>query len=103
MNCPLIHSTICLRRQKNTDMTQQASPHFIDITDEICPMTFVKTKLMIEKIPLGDVLEVRLQGKEPLINVPRSVREHGHEIISMEPEDSAQGEFGIHRLRIKKI
>lgn len=76
--------------------------HFLDITSEICPMTFVKTKLMIEKISVGDVLEVRLRGKEPLTNVPRSVLEHKHTILSLEPEDDAQDEFGIHRLQIQK-
>ena len=55
----------------------QIAQSFIDITDEICPMTFVKIKLIIEKMPKNNVLEVRLKGKEPLINVPRSVREHG--------------------------
>lgn len=64
-------------------------------------MTFVKTKLMMEKIPSGEILEVRLKGKEPLTNVPRSTREHNHTILSLEPEDEAQDEFGIHRLKIR--
>ncbi len=81
----------------------EPSRHFLDITGELCPMTFVKTKLMIEKIPAGDILEVRLQGKEPLLNVPRSTREHHHKILSLEPEDAAQGEFGVHLLRIEKV
>ena len=82
--------------------TSSIAQHFIDITQEVCPMTFVKTKLMIEKIPVGEVLEVRLQGKEPLINVPRTSLEHGHEILSLEPEDADQDDIGIHRLLIKK-
>ncbi len=65
-------------------------------------MTFVKTKLLIEKMAVGDLLEVRLQGKEPLENVPRSVREHAHEVLSLEPEDKDQAEYGIHRLLIRK-
>ena len=84
------------------DQNNGSDSHFLDITTEICPMTVVKTKLMIEKIPSGDVLEVRLQGKEPLTNVPRSTREHNHKILSLEPEDTDQGEYGIHRLRILK-
>ena len=81
---------------------QKSAHHFIDITAEVCPMTFVRTKLMIEKMPVGDVLEVRLQGKEPLANVPRSAREHGHIILSLEPEAADQDQLGIHRLLIKK-
>lgn len=83
--------------------TKQKPDHaYIDITNEVCPMTFVKTKLMIEKLPAGDLLEVRLQGKEPLTNVPRSVREHGHEILSLSPESDRQDANGPHRLLIKK-
>ena len=85
-----------------TQQNAQTGQHFIDISGEICPMTFVKVKLMIEKIPQGEVLEVRLKGKEPLTNVPRSVLEHGHLILSMEPESGDQNELGVHRLLIKK-
>ncbi len=87
----------------NKHTESQSEPAFIDITGEICPMTFVKTKLMIEKLPAGALLEVRLQGKEPLTNVPRSVREHGHEILSLTPEtDDRNAAVGPHRLLIKK-
>jgi len=87
----------------NTEPPSQIAQHFIDITDEICPMTFVKTKLMIEKIPQNEILEIRLKGKEPLINVPRSVLEYGHTILCLEPEFDGQSPFGIHRLLIRKI
>ena len=75
---------------------------FLDITAEICPMTFVKTKLLIESMQPGQVAEVRLKGKEPLENVPRSVRDYGHEIVSLEPEDPERPTGGIHRLILKK-
>jgi tRNA 2-thiouridine synthesizing protein A len=75
------------------------SDHHIDITNLICPMTFVRTKLMIEKIDVGEVLEVRLKGKEPLENVPRSARQHGHEVLSINPED---GSDDVHIVLIKK-
>ncbi|NQV60774.1 MAG: sulfurtransferase TusA family protein [Alphaproteobacteria bacterium] len=68
-------------------MNTKRSGYFLDITDQICPMTFVRTKLLIEKMPGGEQATVRLQGAEPLQNVPRSVREHGHKIISLELED----------------
>jgi TusA-related sulfurtransferase len=59
-------------------------PHTIDITREICPMTYVRVKLAMERVPDGDLLEVLLRGAEPLRNVPRSAREEGHEVISIE-------------------
>ena len=64
-------------------------------------MTFVRTKLMIEKMQPGETLEVRLQGAEPLENVPRSVREIGHEVVSITPEDSHGPADGIYRLVLK--
>ena len=50
-------------------------------------MTFVKTKLKIEAMAPGDVLILRLKGAEPLENVPRSLGEEGHTILSLEPEN----------------
>lgn len=75
---------------------------FIDITGEVCPLTFVKTKLMIEKMRPGDIAEVRLKGREPLENVPRSVVDHGHAVLALEPETPDTPADGIHRLRLRK-
>lgn len=77
------------------------SDYFLDITSDVCPMTFVRTKLMIEKMQPGESLEVRLQGAEPLENVPRSVREIGHEVVSITPEVADGPADGIHRLVLK--
>ncbi|KKK50931.1 hypothetical protein LCGC14_3120070, partial [marine sediment metagenome] len=41
----------------------------LDITDEHCPMTFVKTKLELAKLNEGDILEVLLKEGEPLDSV----------------------------------
>ncbi len=65
-------------------------------------MTFVKTKLFLERLGPGELLEVRLKGAEPLSNVPRSVRDHGHEVVSLEPEDATATEQSApHRLLIR--
>lgn len=56
----------------------------LDITKDHCPMTFVKAKLALAKLSSGDILEVTLSGGEPLENVPRSAKEEGHGIISIE-------------------
>ena len=89
---------------KEHEENTPASDVFIDITDEICPMTFVKTKLAIERMERGQLLHVRLRGEEPLRNVPRSVREHGHEVVSLAPEtaDGADQESAPHALVIRK-
>lgn len=75
--------------------------YFIDITSDFCPLTFVKTKLMIEKMRSGDRLEVRLRGAEPLKNVSRSVTELGHRLLSVN-EEEGEDSGGLHRLLIEK-
>ena len=57
----------------------------LDITDEACPMTFVRTKLALEQMPIGGTLNIRLRGGEPAHNVPRAVRDHGHEVLRLTP------------------
>ncbi len=57
--------------------------HTIDITEEVCPMTFVRTKLRLERIRSGEVLRVRLRGEEPLRNVPRAASDEGHIILGI--------------------
>ncbi|OIO71926.1 MAG: response regulator SirA [Zetaproteobacteria bacterium CG_4_9_14_3_um_filter_49_83] len=61
--------------------------HFLDITRETCPMTFVKVKLMLAKINKGEQLEVLLNAGEPLENVPRSCEEQGYTVLSLEATD----------------
>lgn len=77
------------------------SQHEIDITGDVCPFTFVKTKLLVERIPSGAVARVRLQGADPLRNVPRSLQEHGHEVLSLQPEPG-EGTSGVHLLVFRK-
>jgi tRNA 2-thiouridine synthesizing protein A len=84
--------------KKNTGSTEYYD-FFLDITSDVCPMTFVKTKLLIERMAGGQIVEVRLNDGEPLQNVPRSVREHGHEVLSLAPEEPGGHVF---RLRIRK-
>ena len=61
----------------------------IDITAEVCPMTFVRTKLRLERMKPGEILSVRLRGEEPLRNDPRAAREEGHSILSIEDAGDA--------------
>ena len=76
--------------------------YFIDISGEVCPLTFVKTKLLLEKMPPGAVATVRLKGAQPLDNVPRSVKAHGHEVLSLVPEGEADPRLP-HILTIRRV
>jgi TusA-related sulfurtransferase len=55
----------------------------IDITAETCPMTFVRTRLALDTIQPGEILLVRLQGADPLANVPRAAADQGHEPLEL--------------------
>lgn len=87
-----------IRKQKISDEYDFS----LDITTEVCPLTFVRTKLLLERMTPGQTASVRLKGAEPLDNVPRSVKEHGHTILSLEPETLEASADSIHRLVIRK-
>jgi tRNA 2-thiouridine synthesizing protein A len=72
----------------------------IDITSDVCPMTFVRVKLALERMPSGALLGVRLNAGEPLRNVPRSARAEGHEILRLAPEAA---ESDVHYLVIRRL
>jgi TusA-related sulfurtransferase len=57
----------------------------IDITADICPMTYVRTRLALDRLRSGQVLAVTLRGEEPLRNVPLSATRQGHTVLSQEP------------------
>ena len=71
--------------------------HVLDITKEHCPMTFVKTKIELSKLQPGDTLEVLLTEGEPLENVPRSAKEQGYNVLSVEHVVG-----NVHKVTIKK-
>jgi TusA-related sulfurtransferase len=66
---------------------KSTAQYFLDITGEVCPMTFVKTRLLIERMPEGATAEILLKGSEPVENVPASVAELGHDILALEAAD----------------
>lgn len=51
--------------------------YLLDITDQKCPMTFVRTRLLWDRMKAGESAEVHLAAGEPLENVPRSLKELG--------------------------
>ncbi len=70
----------------------------VDITDVVCPVTFVKTKVALEELDDGQILQVHLNDGEPVQNVPRSVKEEGHQILKLYTNDD-----GTYELFIRKV
>lgn len=68
----------------------------IDLRGVLCPINFVKTKLKLEMMDSGQILEVILDDGEPIRSVPRSIKEEGHRIVKVENVEN------MYRLLIKK-
>ena len=64
----------------------QGADKELDITRELCPMTFVRTRLALDRMTAGQTLLVRLKGDEPLRNVPRTAKEQAHEVLSIDTD-----------------
>ena len=62
----------------------------LDIRGEVCPYTFVKTRLALEEMQPGQVLRVLVDYEPATKNVPRSVRLQGDEVLSVEPCGASQ-------------
>ena len=59
----------------------------VDITDVVCPVTFVKTKVALEELEDGQILQVHLNDGEPVQNVPRSMKEDAQMVLKLEKND----------------
>ena len=70
----------------------------VDITDVVCPVTFVKAKVALEELDDGEILAVRMNDGEPVQNVPRSIKEEGHQILKL-----LDNEDGTYTLFVKNV
>ena len=59
----------------------------VDITDVVCPVTFVKAKVALEELDDGEILAIKMNDGEPVQNVPRSIKEEGHQILKLEDNE----------------
>ena len=69
----------------------------VDITDVVCPVTIVKAKVALEELDEGQILSIRMNDGEPVQNVPRSIKEEGHQILKLD-----DNEDGTYTLYVKK-
>lgn len=68
------------------------SSNRLDLRGVPCPLSFVKAKLRLESLKSGELLELWLDGGEPVEQVPNSLSVDGHLIVSLtEQVQEAQG------------
>ncbi|MDR0886740.1 MAG: sulfurtransferase TusA family protein [Clostridiales Family XIII bacterium] len=71
---------------------------YADITDVVCPMTFVKAKIALEELDDGQIISIKMNAGEPVQNVPRSIKDEGHQIIKL-----LHNEDETYQLIVKKV
>jgi len=69
-------------------MSEAKANQVLDLRGVACPNNFVKTKLKLEDMSVGEILEITIDEGEPIKNVPRAVKEDGHKIIKAEKINS---------------
>lgn len=84
--------------QKVSGEQTEEKRHIIDLCGVVCPLNFVKAKIELEKLEVGDVLEVLLDEGEPVRNVPASFADQGQEVVGIE---DLGGSFCVKVRRIK--
>lgn len=70
----------------------------VDLCGEICPFTFVRTKLALEALPIGGVVRVVVDHEPATRNIPRSAREWGQQVLGVAPAGDARWAIDIRRL-----
>ena len=60
----------------------------LDLRGVICPYNFVKTKLKLDTLAIGSQLVVLLDDGEPIQNVPKSIMNEGHQVLTQEKVDA---------------
>ena len=77
-------------RSENEQKSSAGEPEAIspdvkkDFRGVMCPMNFVKTKIALTPMQSGQILEILLDDGAPIENVPGSVKNEGHTILSTE-------------------
>jgi TusA-related sulfurtransferase len=73
----------------------------LDIRGQVCPLTFVRSKLAIEKMALGEVLEIVVDHEPAATNVPRSMEHEGQAVLGVEQTGAAEWRLFVRKEREK--
>lgn len=72
---------------------------FLDLKGTPCPLNYVKTKIRMEEMEVGQIIEVILDDGEPIRNVPLSLKQDGHEVLSQDKIDDKHWRVLIRKLK----
>ena len=71
----------------------------LDIKGQVCPLTFVRSKLAIEKLAIGEVLEIVVDHRPAAVNVPRSMECEGQTVLGVEQTGEAEWHLFVRKDR----
>jgi tRNA 2-thiouridine synthesizing protein A len=92
-NSPVMHKFSC----GPVAAAELIADRTLDITGQVCPMTFVRTRLALDCMQRGQTLLVLLRGDEPRKNVPATATAQGHTVLAQH-----DGADGVTRLWLRK-
>jgi len=82
--------------QKTAGEAPKSENYLLDLKGTPCPINYVKAKLFLENLKLGDVVDILLDEGAPVNNVPRSLEGDGQQIVKIEIQD------GFYKVTVKK-
>ena len=74
----------------------------INLKGEVCPYTFVKSFLALEEIEVGQVLRVIVDYLPAVENVPRSLKNEGHEIVEIAQINNTDWTITIRKMDLEE-
>lgn len=74
----------------------------LDIKGQVCPYTFVRSKLAIEKMNLGEVLEIVTDHKPASENVPKSMENEGQKVLKIDQTGEKEWRILVRKDREKQ-
>ncbi len=84
-------------------MSEEIKPDaMIDIKGQVCPYTFVRSKMAIEKMKLGEVLEIVTDHKPASENVPRSMENEGQKVLKIDQTGEKEWHIFVRKDKEKK-
>ena len=82
--------------QKAVPEDTKKENHLLDLKGTPCPINYVKAKLFLENLEVGEITDILLDEGDPIRNVPKSLEGDGQQIIKIEKQD------GFYKVTVKK-
>ncbi len=74
----------------------------VDLKGQVCPYTFVRSKLALEKMNLGQVIELIFDHKPPIETVPKSMETEGQKVLKIDQTGEKEWHVFVRKDKEKK-